>query len=393
MFRLRVVPSSLSSTTRASCEKRFRAATRIAVGVDGFDEGRDAAVLGAAIARATGAELLLVAVHPDPLIVLPRELGWMGSRTHAQASLRETRDALAPGARIDVETDWSVARALERVVKREQRDLLVLGSSRRGPEGCVRIGKRSRQLLCHSTCALAVAPRGLSARTPRELTRLGVGYDGGAEPRAALAVAGSIARAAGAELLVRGGVDDRLPAVGWSHSARVRVEAMWDELLEPEFRSLREDAQRRRGDERRRRGRGRARSSGRQAGGARRQGRPAGDRVTPLGSYGTRAAGQYRRGAHARRPLPDHGRATPGDRELRTAGGFAWLTAAMVSCAAQVAQPRCGPESPCQSGCSPRSAACSRAFRTSSEIRWWRRIRVSVWRFGSTSTARSIFGS
>ena len=104
---------------------------------------------GRVIARATGAELMLVAVHRDPLVVLPRELGWEGMHKQAEALLRETRDAVAPDARIDVETDWSVPRALERVVKREHRDLLVVGSSRRGPEGGVRIGQRTRQLLCH----------------------------------------------------------------------------------------------------------------------------------------------------------------------------------------------------------------------------------------------------
>ena len=236
--------SSSSSSTSAAVDPGAHAIERIAVGINGFDEGRDAAALGAMIARATGAELLLVAVHPDPLVVLPRELGWTGLRKHAEASLRETRDALAPGARIDVETDWSVPRALERVVRRERRDLLVLGSSRRGPDGCVRIGKRTRQLLCHCTCALAVAPRGLGTRPARELARLGVGYDGGPESGAALSVAGSIAHAADAKLSVRGVVDDRLPGVGWTQSERKRVEAMWDELLEPEIRSLREDAQR-----------------------------------------------------------------------------------------------------------------------------------------------------
>lgn len=58
-----------------------------------------------------------------------------------------------------VETDLAVPRALERVVRREHRDLLVVGSSRHGPDGRVRIGKRSRQLLCHFKCALAIAPR------------------------------------------------------------------------------------------------------------------------------------------------------------------------------------------------------------------------------------------
>jgi nucleotide-binding universal stress UspA family protein len=231
---------SASSTTDPSSG----VIARIAVGIDGYPEGHDAAVLGARIARATGAELMLVAIHPDPLVVLPRELGWKGMHKQAEALLRETRDAVAPDARIDVETDWSVPRALERVVKREHRDLLVVGSSRSGPEGRVRIGKRTRQLLCQCTCALAVAPRGLSDTKQRRLARVGVGYEGGPESQAALSLAGSIAVAAGAKLTVLGVVDDRLPDVGWTESGRERVRAMWDELLKPAVESLREDAQR-----------------------------------------------------------------------------------------------------------------------------------------------------
>jgi nucleotide-binding universal stress UspA family protein len=216
---------------------------RIAVGVDGYAEGRDAAVLGATLARATGAELMLVAIHPDPLVVLPPELGWTAMHKQAEALLHETRDALAPHARIDVETDWSIPRALERVVAREHADLLVVGSSRRGASGRVRIGSCTRQLLCHCSCALAVAPRGLSERPARQLERIGVGYDGDPESQAALSLAGAIALAAGAKLMVRAVVDDRLPAVGWSAVNIERVQAMWDELLEPQLASLREDTQ------------------------------------------------------------------------------------------------------------------------------------------------------
>jgi hypothetical protein len=140
-----------------------------------------------------GPGLVLVAIHPDPLVVVPRELGWTVMHKQAEALLRETRDAVAPDARIDVETDWSVPRALERVAMREHRDLLVVGSSRGGPEGRVRIGKRTRQLLCDGRCALAVAPRGLSDTTERQLARVGVGYEGGPESQAALSRAGSIA--------------------------------------------------------------------------------------------------------------------------------------------------------------------------------------------------------
>jgi nucleotide-binding universal stress UspA family protein len=211
----------------------------IAAGVDGYPEGRDAAALGALLARAADGELLLVAVHPEPLVVLPAELGWSAMREQAEETLHQTRDELAPGARTVVETDWSVPRALERVVAREHRNLLVLGSSRRGPPGRVRIAKRARQLLCHFRCALAVAPRGLGSAPPRRLSLVGVGYDGSKESGAALALAGSIALAAGAKLSVRCVVDDRLPGVGWPSLGRDQLMAMWWELTEPLVESLR----------------------------------------------------------------------------------------------------------------------------------------------------------
>ena len=125
-------------------------------------------------------------------------MNWTSLEKQVASMLAEVRDSLAPDARMVVETDLSVPRALERVVRREHRDLLVVGSSRHGPDGRVRIGKRSRQLLCHFKCALAIAPRGMHSRPLQELRRIGVGYDGGPESEAALSLAGSIAGAAGA---------------------------------------------------------------------------------------------------------------------------------------------------------------------------------------------------
>jgi nucleotide-binding universal stress UspA family protein len=216
----------------------------VAAGVDGYPEGRDAAALGAMLARATGGELLLVAVQPEPFVVVPPELGWTTMRKQAEATLRQTRDELAPGARIVVETDWSVPRALGRVVAREHRNLLVLGSSRHGPEGQVRIGKRTRQLLCHFRTALAVAPLGISTHPSRlRLAHIGVGYDGSAESEAALGLAGSIAVAAGARVSVRAVVDDRIPGLVWSRYAREELTVMWSELLTPELGALRVKAQ------------------------------------------------------------------------------------------------------------------------------------------------------
>jgi nucleotide-binding universal stress UspA family protein len=237
------VPGTQSVTDSGETDPRSAPIARIAAGVNGYREGRDAATLASMIARAAGAELMLVAVHPDPMVVLPAEIGWTGMRKDAERLLRETRDAVAPGARIVVETDWSVPRALERVVQREHRDLLVVGSSRRGPEGSVHIGSRTRQLLSHSRCALTVAPRGLADHPAQRLTRIGVGYDGAPESEAALALAGSLALCAGAVLLVRCVLDDSVPMIGWKPALQDRVLAMWEELLEPQAAALLERAQ------------------------------------------------------------------------------------------------------------------------------------------------------
>jgi nucleotide-binding universal stress UspA family protein len=211
---------------------------RIAAGIDGFPEGRDAAALGQSLAKATGAELMLVAVHSTAMLPTPPELSYRTLRKESQVMLREVRDSLAPGARTLTATDHSVARALHRVVHRHHRDLLVVGSSRQGPEGRVRIGKRTRQLLCHFECALAVAPRGLHAQPQQDLRRIAVGYDGTPESEAALALAASIAGGAGADLEVRAVIDDRLPLFARSTLSRL-VEDEWNDAIKAEMDEIR----------------------------------------------------------------------------------------------------------------------------------------------------------
>lgn len=216
---------------------------RIGVGIDGYPEGSDAAVLGSALSRVTGAELMLIAVHPPPIVVLPSGVDWKSGERQARATLEQTRDAFAPAARLDVETDLSVPRALQRVVRREHRDLLVLGSSRHAPDGHLRIGKRTRQLLCRFESPLAVAPRGLRDRPELSFRRIGVGYDGDPEAEAALGLAGSIALAAGAELRVRAVVDDRRPLVAYApFPPTVAMSPSWDEAVGAQMSSLLADA-------------------------------------------------------------------------------------------------------------------------------------------------------
>ena len=213
-----------------------RTITRIAVGVDAYPEGRDAAALGATLARVAGAELMLATVESPPLVPLPPDMGWKSLREGSHQRLREVRRLFAPEARTVTETDLSIARGLHRVVQQQHRDLLVLGSSRHGRDGRVRIGKRTRQLLCHFECALAVAPRGLHTRADFALRRIAVGYDGSPESEAALAMAGSLALAAGAELNVCGVVDDRFPRITVFSGA---VLGEWDDVIRQEIDQVR----------------------------------------------------------------------------------------------------------------------------------------------------------
>jgi nucleotide-binding universal stress UspA family protein len=227
--------ATVASTHTKDSTLDAAAITRIAVGVDGFPESDDAVALAMALARATGAELMLVAVQSDPLLLPPVGVNWTSLRKEARAALRKARAAHAPDARMVVETDFSVPRALQRVVRRERRDLLVMGSSRHAMQGKVRIGKRTRQLLCRFECPLAVAPRGLHELLQLRLKRIGVGYDGGVESEAALRLAASIAIAARAKLTVQTIVDNRMPPNWWSGLARAGVAIPeWEQAVSAE---------------------------------------------------------------------------------------------------------------------------------------------------------------
>jgi nucleotide-binding universal stress UspA family protein len=164
---------------------------------------------------------MFIAVLPEPLVLLPapKEVSWSALRKQAWANLTATRDALAPEARIVVETGTLISRALESVVSREHRDLMVIGSGHHGKDGHVRLGEAAKVLLCDLEVPVAIAPLGMRDRGRVELERIGVGFDGERESEAALRLAAAIARAAGAGLDVLAVVDRRLPG-RLSHNKR-----------------------------------------------------------------------------------------------------------------------------------------------------------------------------
>lgn len=166
--------------------------TKVLVGVDGHQGGRDAIALakqlggpeaGIALARVYGAGLMPGAGAAMLLAVEVEE---------AEALLERERATAAPGAELITCADHSVGRGLHRLAGEHGADLIVIGACRHGFAGRVLLGNVAVATLAGAPCAVAIAPPGY-ALEPHLLSRLGVGFDGSPEARRALAVARALA--------------------------------------------------------------------------------------------------------------------------------------------------------------------------------------------------------
>lgn len=186
---------------------------RIIIGYDERPEARDAVALGRQLAEAMGAQPLLVTVVSyDP--------SFMGREIFEHALAEDAAQIFAPAleqlADLDVETraygGGSPARALHELAEVEGGELIVLGSTHRGPLGRVLPGSVAERLLHGSPCPVAVAPRGLASHGEKPMRVIGVGFDGSPESHVALDQAAELARAAGATLRVIAVVEPFVPS-------------------------------------------------------------------------------------------------------------------------------------------------------------------------------------
>jgi hypothetical protein len=119
----------------------------VGAAVDGNSSGRDATVLGSLLAHAMGAELVLIAIHEEPLlpVALPGGASWTTIEAQARTMLAETRDSLAPDARIMVSGGRiGVARVAPRGPARAPRPARRGFGSRCRREACPARAKRRR---------------------------------------------------------------------------------------------------------------------------------------------------------------------------------------------------------------------------------------------------------
>jgi len=169
----------------------------VIVGIDGRSGGRDAAALARRLVDPEG-QLTLVHVHLETTAVIVHEFG-SSAREEAQKMLEDEREAAGREAELAHVGGTSVAVGLHRYAESHSADLLVLGACHRGVVGRILAGDDARDSLQGAPCAVAISPRGyVESSTPIEI--IGVGYDGSAKSRAALARASELAADADAEI-------------------------------------------------------------------------------------------------------------------------------------------------------------------------------------------------
>ena len=178
----------------------------IVVGSDGRAGGCDALELAARLAIPGDSEI--VAVRAMPHQAYPGHLGGPhdigAGAAHARAEfetvlragdVRVSRRCVMGGA---------PPRVLHDVAEMEHADLIVVGSSHRGPVGRVLAGDVATSTMHGSPCPVAIAPRGRATDMVRgTVGTIGVGFDGSEESLDALRLAAAIARSTGARLHVR----------------------------------------------------------------------------------------------------------------------------------------------------------------------------------------------
>ena len=155
----------------------------IVVGCDDSPQSLDAVALAEDVAGAGGAQLLLTHVYPD-------QPTWYGSRRSVARARRDKVRAIFSEAlealpeSVSAETlalgSSSAARGLHELAATERADLVVLGSTHRGPLGRVLPGSVGELILTGAPCAVAIAPRGHREHGRRPIRSVGAAFDGSA---------------------------------------------------------------------------------------------------------------------------------------------------------------------------------------------------------------------
>jgi len=180
----------------------------VVIGFDGGDSGEDALALGLLFSQALGVPAIVTVVYPGPAPISPARVDaeWVADRRRfAEQVLDQARAMVSadePAAQVEYRAaaSTSAAHGLHDMAELADASLIVVGSHGEGAEQRLFAGSTADRLFSGAHCPVGLAPRGMRARSSRELTRIGVAYVDTPEARAALDVAARFAVRAKAPL-------------------------------------------------------------------------------------------------------------------------------------------------------------------------------------------------
>lgn len=172
----------------------------VVVGVEETEEGRDALHFARLICDGTGAELHVTSVHSDVL--------FYDGLDEIAAARERYLDRMLELAETELDGDFefhrmvetSVPSGLTKVAEDVDADLLVIGSSHRGPIGRILMGDAGARLAAGAPCAVAMVPRGWQRNERTEIAKVGIGFNGTKDAEGALAFGAGLARRLGSSV-------------------------------------------------------------------------------------------------------------------------------------------------------------------------------------------------
>jgi nucleotide-binding universal stress UspA family protein len=180
---------------------------KILVDYDGSERSEDALALARILAGLDGGHVIATCVYWRPLAPGIAHGGLDATAEDAELAKRTLPERFGSSIEVRSIADVSASRALHELGETEAADLIVVGSTSRGRVGRTLPGTTGERLLHGSPCPVAVAPLGYRDNVPERLARVGAAYRADPDGLQALDAAHTIARLAGAELVVIGAYD------------------------------------------------------------------------------------------------------------------------------------------------------------------------------------------
>lgn len=174
--------------------------TTIIVGVEGEHEGHDAIALGADLATAFEASLLLAGVYA-PVYGINAYDYELVAKEAVDARLARARRTAGVACQTRAVGSTSVVRGLHQLAEHTAAEMLVIGPTHHGRVARALAGDVTLGLLQAAPCAVAIAPAGYADREARHGV-VGVGYVPTDEGREALDAAIQLAARTGARLRI-----------------------------------------------------------------------------------------------------------------------------------------------------------------------------------------------